>query len=118
MSLGTTAKVVTAFKIVAVVEALTWVALLIGMYFKWVEGHASAVQAPGMTHGIVFIVLVVLTLAVARLQRWNLVTVGLALAATVLPFCSVVFEVWAARTGRLDPVGAPRSPGREPASVR
>ena len=93
---------VSAFKAAAIVEALTWVALLIGMYFKWVQGDVSAVRVPGMTHGIVFIVLVVLTFLVARAQRWDVRTLVLGLVATVVPFCSVVFEVWAQRAGKLD----------------
>ncbi|GAA1099981.1 DUF3817 domain-containing protein [Tsukamurella spumae] len=100
-------KIVAAFKVVAFLEALTWVWLLIGMYGKWVGGNEEAVAKPGMTHGIVFIVLVVLTLAVARARAWDVKTLLLGLVATVLPFCSVVFELWAQRAGKLDaPVAA------------
>ncbi len=95
-------KLVTVFKVVAFAEALTWVWLLIGMYGKWIGGDEEAVAKPGMTHGIVFVVLVVFTLAVAYARKWDARTVLLGLIATVLPFCSVVFEVWAQRAGKLD----------------
>lgn len=93
--------IVALYKVVAFVEALTWVALLIGMYYKWVLGHETAVRVPGMTHGVVFVVFVVLTFAVAWLRKWDLKTLALGLISTVPPLCSVVFELWADRTGRL-----------------
>ena len=97
-----TKNLITAFKVVAFVEALTWVALIIAMIIKRVQDKPDAIAVPGMTHGVVFIVLVVLTLAVAWAVRWDIKTVVLGLLATVLPFCSVVFEVWAQRSGKLD----------------
>ncbi|WP_245537851.1 DUF3817 domain-containing protein [Tsukamurella paurometabola] len=107
---STASKIVLAFKVVAFAEALTWVWLLIGMYGKWVGGNEEAVATPGMTHGIVFMVLVVLTLAVAYVRKWDVKTLVLGLAATVLPFCSVVFEVWAQKAGKLDaPAAEPES---------
>lgn len=107
---STASKIVTAFKVVAFAEALTWVWLLIGMYGKWVGGNEEAVAKPGMTHGIVFMVLVVLTFAVAYVRKWDLKTLVLGLLATVLPFCSVVFEVWAQRSGKLDAAVAKSAP--------
>ena len=89
------------FAVAALLEAFTWTGLLIGMYFKYADGETTAVRVPGMTHGIVFLALVGLTLAVARLRRWDLRTLVLGLAASVLPLCSMIFEVWAHRTGRL-----------------
>ncbi|WP_019203846.1 DUF3817 domain-containing protein [Tsukamurella sp. 1534] len=107
MNESVASKIVAAFKVVAFLEALTWVWLLIGMYGKWVGGNEEAVAKPGMTHGIVFMVLVVLTFAVAYVRKWDVKTIVLGLVATVAPFCSVVFEVWAQRAGKLDaPVAA------------
>lgn len=94
-------QIVLAFRVVAFIEALTWVALLIGMYFKYAHDNEGATMIPGAVHGGVFVVLVILALAVARLRSWDLKTLALGLAGTVVPFCSVVFEIWAHRTGRL-----------------
>ncbi len=44
----------------------------------------------------------VLTLLVSRARRWSVGTTLLALGSSVPPFFTVVFEVWAQRTGRLD----------------
>ncbi len=109
-------KLVLAFKVVAILEALTWVWLLYGMYGKWVGGDATAVRVPGMSHGIVFVVLAALTVAVAYARKWDVKTLVLGALATVLPFCSVVFEVWAERAGKL---AAPASAAKtaEPADA-
>ncbi len=111
-------KIVTAFKVVAFLEALTWVWLIIAMIIKRVQDKPDAIAVPGMTHGIVFMVLVVLTLAAAYARKWDLKTLALGLLATVLPFCSVVFEVWAQRSGKLDaPATAAAADEAEPADA-
>jgi len=99
--------VVTAYRVVAVAEALSWLGLLTGMFFKYVvDAGERGVQVFGPIHGTVFLVYLVVTLVTWRAQRWS-VPVGLAaLVASVPPFCTVLFEEWARRTGRLG------SPGR------
>lgn len=101
-------RIVSAFRIIAVAEALTWLGLLIGMYFKWIAGTTEAgVKVFGPIHGAVFVLYLVITFVTARTQRWSLWTSFFALAASVPPFCTIWFEVWAKRTGRLDPVRQP-----------
>lgn len=46
------------------------------------------------------LVYVALAALVAVRVRWSLWTTFLALAATVPPYCTVVFDVWAHRSGR------------------
>jgi integral membrane protein len=92
----------TAFRIVAVAEALSWVGLLIGMYVKYVpETTELGVKIFGPIHGGIFVVYVVVALVAARVLRWSAGTTLLALVASVPPLASVVFERWATRTGRL-----------------
>ncbi|WP_020107161.1 DUF3817 domain-containing protein [Nocardia sp. 348MFTsu5.1] len=95
------------FRVVAIAEAVTWLALLIAMFFKWVLGHEEAIAIPGMTHGIVFVVYVVVSLFTAWRLKWTLTTTGLALVASIPPFGTLVFEIWAKRKGHLDDVEAP-----------
>lgn len=109
-------KVVLAFKIVAFAEALTWLWLLFGMYGKWVGGNEEAVAKPGMAHGMVFMLFVVLTLAVAWIRKWDLKTLALGLLSTIPPLCSVVFEVWAQRAGKLDAPAAPSARAKQDAA--
>jgi integral membrane protein len=100
--------VALAFRAVAVAEALSWVGLLAGMYVKYVPGTSElGVQVFGPVHGAVFVVYVVVALVAARVLGWSRWTALLALAASIPPLATVVFERWAVRTGRLQvPAGA------------
>lgn len=112
---------VRAFRIVATLEAVTWLGLLIGMYFKWIAKSTEAgVRIFGSLHGAVFVTFVVLSIAMFVRLRWRLRTLLFALASSLPPFATIAFEVWAARTGRFAP-GADRdstSLSHDPTSVR
>lgn len=96
--------VVSLFKAVALLEGVSWLGLLIGMYLKYVaDAGERGVQIFGPIHGGVFVAYVVLTLLTARLQRWPWWTLLLGLAASIPPFGTVLFETWAQRSGRLSP---------------
>ena len=90
-------------------EAVSWVGLLIGMYFKYLGTPRTeiGVKVFGMAHGLVFIAFVV-----AGLLRRNGVSSGrlgtwlLALLASIVPLCSVIFLIWADRTGRMGAASA------------
>jgi integral membrane protein len=102
--LNSTAKV---FRLVAIAEAITWLALLIAMFFKWVLGYEEAVAVPGMVHGIVFMVYLAVTIYTAVKLRWNLTTSALGLVASIPPFGTLVFEWWAQRAGHLAELSTP-----------
>lgn len=92
----------TRFRLAAVAEAVSWAGLLVGMFLKYVvQLGAGGVPVLGAVHGAVFVVYVLVTLGVSRPLRWSLTTLILALAASVPPFGSVVFERWAAGRGRM-----------------
>ena len=92
------------FKAVAILEGCSWLGLLVGMYFKYLtDAGELGVKIFGPIHGGLFVAYVVLTLLVGRAQRWSVPTVLVGLAASIPPFASVAFEVWAQRTGRLAP---------------
>jgi integral membrane protein len=94
---------VAAFRIVAAAEAVSWLGLLTGMFFKYVaDAGAGGVHLFGPLHGIVFLTYVVVAVLTWRSQRWPLPVALLAVGASVPPFCSLLFEEWARRTGRLD----------------
>ncbi|WP_166349247.1 DUF3817 domain-containing protein [Phytoactinopolyspora limicola] len=105
----------TWFRIVAIAEALSWAGLLVGMLFKYVISDTEiGVEIFGPIHGAVFIIYLVVTLLVFRPLRWGLWTTAWALAASVPPLTTLIFERWAMRTGRLDPGSIPRDERRSP----
>ena len=91
------------FRLIAMAEGVTWVGLLIGMYFKYLGTPRTEVGAKvfGMAHGLVFIAFVVAGLLVGIAVKWTLSTWLLALLASIVPLCSVIFLIWADRTGRM-----------------
>ncbi|WUD69781.1 DUF3817 domain-containing protein [Nocardia sp. NBC_00508] len=90
------------FRFIAVLEAISWVLLIIGMVFKRIpEPVMWPVKVFGMTHGIVFVLFVIAAIVAARELGWNAKTTILALASSIPPFCTVLFEVWAVRAGQL-----------------
>ncbi|QZS57679.1 DUF3817 domain-containing protein [Rhodococcus opacus] len=114
--LSTTA---TRFRFVAILEAFTWLGLLSGMAFKYLpaDGNEIGVKIFGPIHGGVFVLYLLISLWTARKLSWNLVTTFWALVASVPPFGTVVFEVWAARTGRMGELSRSSAVKSEPSLV-
>ena len=94
---------VGCFRLVAMAEAVSWLGLLVGMYFKYLGTPRTeiGVKVFGMAHGLIFIAFVVTGVLVGMAVRWTLGTWLLALLASVVPLCSVIFLIWANRTGRM-----------------
>jgi integral membrane protein len=94
--------VATAFRVVAVAEAFSWVGLLIGMFIKYVpETTELGVKIFGPIHGGIFVAYVVIALLAARVLRWSAGTTLLALVASIPPLATIWFERRASRTGAL-----------------
>ena len=91
------------FRLIALAEAVSWVGLLTGMYFKYLGSPRTevGVKVFGMAHGLIFIGFVVAGLLVGLAVKWTLGTWLLALLASIVPLCSVIFLIWADRTGRM-----------------
>jgi integral membrane protein len=105
------------FRLIALAEAVSWVGLLVGMYFKYLGTPRTeiGVKVFGMTHGLIFIAFVVAGLLVGIARKWAAGTWLLALLASIVPLCSVIFLIWADKAGRIGPaeaVPAVAQPGR------
>lgn len=86
------------FRTVAVVEAITWTGLLVGMYFKYVpESGDAGVRLFGPLHGAAFLGYVVATCLVAVDQAWGRGRTTVALLASVPPLMTLPFEWWVER---------------------
>ncbi len=96
------------FRLIALAEAVSWVGLLVGMYFKYLGTPRTeiGVKVFGMTHGLIFIAFVVAGLLVGIADKWSAGTWLLVLLASVVPLCSVIFLIWADRTGKMGPAEA------------
>ena len=96
-------KLAGAFRVIAFAEAVTWVGLLTGMYFKYLGTPRTeiGVKIFGMAHGLVFIAFVVAALLVGRALGWKARVWVLALLASIVPLASVIFVMWAERAGDL-----------------
>ena len=92
----------TAFRIVAVAEALSWIGLLAGMYVKYVpETTELGVKIFGPIHGGIFVAYVVVSLVASRVLRWSPRTTVLALVCSVPPLATAWFERLATRNAKL-----------------
>ncbi|SDQ33681.1 DUF3817 domain-containing protein [Quadrisphaera sp. DSM 44207] len=93
-----------AFRVAALLEALTWAGLLVGTWAERVARTTEAgVELFGPPHGAASTACVALALVAARTLRWPARTMLLALAASVPPVATALFEAWARRAGRLAP---------------
>lgn len=97
------------FRFFAVLEAISWLGLLVGMAFKYIPdpGNEIGVKIFGPVHGGIFVLFVLTALLAARELEWNWKTTVLALLSSIPPFFTVIFEVWAVRTGKLGELSAP-----------
>ncbi|APE36678.1 hypothetical protein BOX37_25225 [Nocardia mangyaensis] len=101
------------FRFFAVLEALSWIGLLVGMAFKYIpaEGNEIGVKIFGPVHGAIFVLFLITALLTARELSWGWKTTVLALLSSIPPLATVVFEVWAVRTGQLGELSADASKG-------
>ena len=91
------------FRVIAITEAVSWIGLLIGMYFKYlgIPRTEVGVKIFGPVHGAVFVAFVVAASLAGIAFRWGLGTWLLALLGSVVPLGSVIFLIWADRSGRM-----------------
>ena len=81
------------FRLIALLEAVSWVGLLIGMCFNTGSPRTEiGVKVFGMAHGLIFIGFVVAGLLAGIAFKWAAGTWLLALLASIVPLCSVIFS--------------------------
>lgn len=120
MKLPSKTAVLRVFKILAVAEAFSWAALLVGMFLKWVLRTTElGVELAGPVHGAFFIGYGLTALTLWRLQRWPFRVALFAGLSAVLPFTTIWFERWAEKRGYLSAkdVAAEPLPARASAGV-
>ena len=76
----------SAFRVVAVVEAVTYLVLLGAVVLKRVLDGPDFVSVLGPVHGIAFLVYLVLVLRIRESQGWNLRRTIVVILASAVPF--------------------------------
>lgn len=102
------------FRLIAFAEAVSWIGLLIGMYFKYLGTPRTEVGVKifGPVHGGVFIAFLVAAVFTGMALTWGVSTWLLALLGSIVPLGSVIFLIWADRTGRMGPQRAAVAAGQ------
>lgn len=85
------------FRIVAVAEATSFLALLVASYVKHTGGGEVGVSVLGPIHGALFVAYVVLALRVRERLSWSTSTTAWVIAGAVLPLGGFVVERWLGR---------------------
>jgi integral membrane protein len=91
------------FRVIAFAEAVSWIGLLAGMYFKYLGTPRTevGVKVFGPIHGGIFLAFVLAAVLTGLAMRWSPGTWVLALLGSIVPLGSVLFLLWADRTGRM-----------------
>jgi integral membrane protein len=99
-------------RLVGLLEAVSWVGLLLGMYFKYLGSPRTevGVKVFGPIHGGIFVAFVVAAIVAGLAFKWGVGTWLLAGLASIVPLGTVIFLIWADRTARTGP-SALRQPG-------
>ena len=84
------APMTSKFRMVALIEAVSYLALLVATFFKRVVEGPDLVPVLGPIHGILFLAYVLLTLLVREEQGWSLGQTLLVLVASAVPFGAFV----------------------------
>ena len=102
MKLPSTATMIRIFRGLAIAEAFSWAALLLGMVLKWITRTTElGVEIAGPIHGAFFIGYAIAALSLWAMLRWPFRVALLAGLSAVFPFATVWFERWAGRHGYL-----------------
>ncbi|MGI5129574.1 DUF3817 domain-containing protein [Pseudonocardia sp. CA-107938] len=86
------------FRCAAIAETISWVGLLIGMFFKYVVVHDDiGVYIFGRVHGAMFVFYLATMVWVAVADRWPVTRWIVGLLAAIPPFTGLFFERWVER---------------------
>lgn len=83
------------FRLIGFAEGISFLLLLgIAMPLKYLAGEPRPVTWVGWAHGALFVAYVVAVGQAAFAARWNVVRIGAALFASLVPFGPFLFDAW------------------------
>tara|TARA_B110001450_G_scaffold256201_1_gene285811 strand:- start:2283 stop:2555 length:273 start_codon:yes stop_codon:yes gene_type:complete len=75
------------FRIVSFLEGVSYLLLMsLGLYYKYALNDPSFVKIFGMPHGILFMLYIVLAMVLKKEMKWDYKTLGIVIAASIIPF--------------------------------
>jgi len=78
---------IKAFQIISILEGVSLLLILfVSMPLKYIFDMPEANQVIGMAHGILFLVYVVMAILVKSELNWNIKTLLIVLACSIIPF--------------------------------
>ncbi|GAA3024752.1 DUF3817 domain-containing protein [Microbacterium dextranolyticum] len=90
------------FAVAAVLEAVTWVGLLRGMFLKYVTRSTErGVTIFGPLHGYMFVIYIAVAVVAAVVLRWSWWVAAIALLAAIPPLATIPLEIIFRRRGLL-----------------
>jgi integral membrane protein len=90
-----------SFRYIALIEATSFLALLVATVVKHSDGGATGVQILGPIHGALFLAYVINVFAIRTGERWSAKVTCWILLGAVLPFGGYVVDWWLARERRI-----------------
>jgi len=88
---------IKTLRFVALVEAVSFLVLLVATYVKYANDSPGGVAVMGPVHGTLFLIYVVVVLAVRGSQDWSNRTTFAVLLGAVLPFGGFAVDRWLAK---------------------
>jgi integral membrane protein len=88
---------IRTLRTVALLEATSFLALLVAVYFKYADDSPNGVHVLGPIHGALFLAYLYVAVNVGSDQKWPARTQLLVLLGAVLPFGGFVVDRWLGR---------------------
>lgn len=85
-SKATATPAIPALRVVAVLEAISWLILIVATIVKYTADAPLGVKIMGPVHGVLFLAYVALVVEVRRKLAWDVRTTLIVLADSIIPF--------------------------------
>ncbi len=80
------------FRMIALVEGVSFILLLMAMPFKYLYGLPQGVKVIGWMHGLLFILYLIALLLVMISNKWSFKKATIAFIASLIPFGTFVLD--------------------------
>ncbi|MEO1857397.1 MAG: DUF3817 domain-containing protein [Rubritalea sp.] len=85
------------FRLISILENLSWIYLIYCCYLKYAQGDVDAVSTPGRIHGALFCLYCLLLLIAMIDAKWSILRASLIFLTSLFPFVPFFIEPWLKR---------------------